>query len=254
MGLLPQEELGFFELMQRAIWHHLSALKQMWVMILLMVFVKDWYIYLGGMPTHGVMSWIVSVFMGVTLLYLFCVGLRISYTVWHQKTVSMNDVFLNTLKRLPYALVVILIFMVSLFALLYAAKYSAQGLIHMGHSAKVSGLVALFFILMFPYILGVVMFVFALPLTVIESMPVLKAFKESFWLIMPKQWFAAFGLYAVTAAMLVLISPDTLHGHFLKRYYLNAPFDLLVLGVFMPFLCNLFVLMINDCRLRQEDD
>ena len=82
-----------------------------------------------------------------------------------------------------------------------------------------------------------------------QESSVLAAFGESAQFSIGKQWLRALGLYVIVVAIYILVSPDTLHGHFFEMYFLSAPYDLIVFSVTLPIFNNMMVYMLNDLRL-----
>jgi len=249
MIYIPNTPRSFLDLLGISIKHHYAILKKTILLMLMIVVVKDWYVYLGGFPKNDALKFIVSTFMLIALIYLFMSLLYMAQRILHSEPVTLMDAFKATNQRLFHIYTASFIFIVvpTLFVLLAEFVFH---LIMRGHSGstKFSGLIFVF-VVGIPILYAYLRYFYTLPLIAMENFSLWKAFAEAQQLVQGN-WARVFGIYACAIVIWVLVSPDTLHGHFMRMYHISGIFDFIVFCVTLPIMMNLIVFMRNDLRLR----
>ena len=77
----PSTPIAFLDMLGISIRHHFAVLKKTILLIVMIVIVKDLYIYLGGMRFNTELLYKVSHVMLVLLMYLFSVMIYIANRV-----------------------------------------------------------------------------------------------------------------------------------------------------------------------------
>lgn len=181
------------------------------------------------------------------LLALFFTGslLLCTQAIQDNEPLTFMAAMERMLARSPSYFTTILIFL----AVIVSYYLGGGWLIHhfTAHPAAASGepeTAVMYFMMgvVAPLIVMIVFFIFAIPLTVIESCGPFKAFLRSYRLV-GKHWLRAFSIYGVVCVLFILTVPTTLHAHFLMRYYVYPLFVLIVYMILMPFITSLIVSM-----------
>jgi len=247
---IPNTPRPFSDLLGISIRHHFTVLKKIIWLIVMIVVVKDLYIYLGGFPTNPIWAYVVGIIMTALLIYLFVTALYISNRVLHSEGVSLSEAFLAVNKRLIPLYSASLIFIVAPILVVILSELSLH--YFAGPAVERFKYTGLIFTLAvgIPILYAFLRFFYTIPLIVTEDFPIWKAFSEASKLL-GENWMRVFGVYACIIAVWLLVSPDTLHGHFMKAYHISALFDFIIFCVTLPIVTNLIVFMRNDLRLRK---
>ena len=248
---MPSTPRGFLDLLGISVRHHFVVLRKTFLLIVMMVVVKDLYIYLGGFPTNPVLAYLVGIVMTILLIYLFVTMLYLTNRTLCGEHGSLKDAFLAVNKRAVPLSLACLIFIIAPLILLLISELILHFITSAGADRyKYDGLI---FVLVvgIPIMIAYLKYFFTIPLIVMEDFPIWNAFHEAGELVY-KEWLRVFGVYACAIAIWLLVSPDTLHGHLIQGYHLSAVFDFIVFCVTLPIMMNLIVFMRNDLRLRKS--
>jgi hypothetical protein len=109
------------------------------------------------------------------------------------------------------------------------------------------------FLCLAPIIIFIVFMILSLPLIIIDKINPLKAMARSHQII-GARWLQAFTAYACLGIIYILVSPGTLHAHFFRHYHLFMVFVFVVYCILLPLLFNYILFMMNDFKLRMEDE
>jgi hypothetical protein len=253
MIYIPNTPRSFLDLLGISIKHHYAVLKKTILLILMIVVVKDWYVYLGDFPKNDALKFMISTLMLIVLIYLFMSLLYMTHRILRSEPVMLPDTFKAINQRLFAIFSASFIFVVvpTLFVLLAEFVYHLILKDNSG-GAKFSGLIFVF-VVGIPILYAYLRYFFTLPLIAMENFSLWKAFGEAQKLVQGN-WARVFGIYACAIVIWVLVSPDTLHGHFMRMYHVSGIFDFIVFCVTLPIMMNLIVFMRNDLRLRNSLD
>ncbi len=247
MSVYQDQPMSFGKLCFAAIRHHIKVLPKIIALILLILVVKDAYIYLGGMPHNTVLKIIVTILIWLLLIYFWSVSLYSTKAVLEGQPLTLNDTCRFIYRRiLPIYLCCILYFLGFLCIVGIAKLIVLIASQFLGHNPVWSriGFVLIGGII---FVYSIVLAFFALPLVALGQNRVLLAFRDSLNYV-KDEWFYVFGIYIVLMAFILLLSPNTLHSLFLQRHHLVVVFDFIVLCLFLPFLNNLILLTLHQLR------
>jgi len=253
MSYLPSTPRSFMDLLGLSIRHHFSAFRKMIFLIVLMVIVKDAYIYLGGMPQNLYLLGLVGVVMSFLLIYFVSTLLYLSHRVLGGEAVDWRVALKAVLPALGKIILAFLIFTIFPYLLILMGEWVTHVLVSgAAHKAQYAGLILVLSIGI-PILIFYITYFFAVPLMLIDKLSLGKAFANAAHLASRewRNWGRVFGVYACGIAIWVLVSPDTLHGHLMKMYKLSAAFDFVVFCVTLPIMMNFIVFMCHDLKLRR---
>ncbi len=246
----PSTARTFLDVLGISIRHHFVVLRKTVWLIVMIVVVKDLYIYLGGMPANPIWQYFIGIVMLILLIYLFMAMLYMTNRVLRSEYVTLSDALSGMNKQLAPLYLSSLIFIIVPTLLLLLSEL----ILHLMAGAgvdhyKYAGLI---FVLVvgIPILYGYLRYFYTIPLIVMEDFPIWKAFREASQLVR-KNWARVFGVYACAIAIWLLVSPDTLHGHMIQAYHISALFDFIIFCVTLPIMMNLVVFIRNDLRLRK---
>jgi len=250
---LPTSPQTFSEQLGLSIRYHFPVFRKMFLLIVLMVVVKDAYIYLGGMPSNPHLLAVVGIVMGLLLSYFVVAMLYLSDCVLQNKKISWLLALKAMWPRFGKVFLTLIAFVAIPFLLFTLGEWvahSAGG--SQGYPTQRVSLILTLGIGI-PCLLFYLRYFYTIPFIVMENIPLFSAFKQAGKLCTKKEnWVRVFGVYACGLAIWILVSPDTLHGHLMKMYKLSALFDFLVFCVTLPIMMNLIVLVRNDLVLRKK--
>ncbi len=250
MSAYPTSPQSFTQIFYRSVRNLFPVFKHTLFFIFCIVLVKDLYVYLGGMPANKTISSIIILAMILVIIYLWCAMLFSAHGVLNGKSARFAEAlfhFNNNIVQVMLSFILYILGAVAIFLLLHLVTiiadqiWGATNWFHGYVYNLITGLLVLYWLVL----------MMMAPLTVLlEGAPALLSFKLSAALVVKRFW-AVFGLVVFFLAIYILVSPDTIHGHFITRYYMNAPFDFLVFSVMLPTLANMTLLMWHDLKLRQ---
>ncbi len=250
--MLPKEPLHLSELFGLAVRKLTPTMRVTVPLIFLMVLVKDFSTYMNIVPSNTTASIIYMVVSAALFVYFWAVSLRMTASVWQGDFFKLGRAFKNSLYPTLHVYAAIVVYMVVAIALFYLGYLVTHLLGHTALGGKNVALLVFFFITAFPYFFFAVLCLLTYPIIVLQKTPVWKAFLSAVKLTGKSHWLWSLAIYAVFAIMYFLITPTTLHAHFLRRYYLSAPFDFIIMLFLVPLLNNLFVLVLNNMQLDQK--
>jgi hypothetical protein len=233
--------------------YYLPILRIIFPLILLMVLVKDLYLYLGGLPTNHWLRMIIIFIILLLQVYLSSSAL-----------LSTNGFLAGTPLRLSVACRTIYNRIATIYLGFFALILIFCAIFFIGH--LLSGLVvyvsanktmaynfAIVLLLGLPLTICLVLFFFIMPLLALGTNNMAAAFRESIALVNYRNWLKTFILYAICVLFLLIISPGTLHGQWLIRHHLNFVFDIIVFSLVLPLIFNFILFLLNDLRIRQKN-
>ena len=242
----------FLDIVSLAFSGYRNALRRCIAVIVMIVVVKDFYIYLGGLPRAPTAQAIGVVIIALILVYLLAVAFYLCYASLKQSSVKLSDAFSHVLRRLASIYLALLMFFIIFAAIFFLVK--ALILLIGGHSTNhvrrmiegfllvgISGIVILFVI---------VRCYFVYPFVVIEKIMAWRAFTESIRLTM-RNSLRTFGLYICSLPLGILTMPNTRHAVWLADHRLSALFDLIVFALLLPLYFNMVILMLKDLQWRR---
>ena len=220
-------------------------------MILLLVVVKDLYLYLGGMPPIAWLRWVLIIVMVLLGVYLWAVMLFSANAVLAGAPLRFSQSFRHVYLKIS-SIYSGLFALVLAMCLLFLVGYLLSNAL----TAILGGAIALrsFLILILiglPLTFILVLWVFVLPLLVLEPISVVAAFRRSMSLVGYNYWLRGFSVYAAFLVLFFIESPVTGHGQWLAKHYFSFLFDAVILAILLPLLTNYFLLLLNDLRLRK---
>jgi len=217
---------------------------------LLLVLVKNLDLIVMRLPDWWYLKDVLHFILFIALLFVWAATLIQTDAVMRYRELNHVELFANlknnTVNFLK-GIFALLLFLVCLYSL-------GKGLSLL--SARIwpenESLPAITFLLMagVPTLVTLLLFFYALPILILEQERYLSSFAKSMSLI-DHHWLHAFFPYSILLFIVVLVSPNTLHWHFLQAYHLTILFDLLVLSVMLPMFNIMVLLLLNDLRLRK---
>ena len=75
------------------------------------------------------------------------------------------------------------------------------------------------------------------------------ALKDSFKWVGLRNFVVTFILYVYVLVLMFLVYPDAHHMHWMRDHFLALPFNFLVYMVFLPFLINYTLFLLNRAKL-----
>jgi hypothetical protein len=236
--LKPNVRQSFLHLLQLSWKHYFPLLKASLIYILAIVIVKDvsqlfydrlesFYVDLG-----------VNILVGLLLVFFWSCSLRASDLYFKGQSPGAKQILIEVLKLFPSILGALLGFII-IFVIFFM----------FAHAVGKQSLVIEFSLFMLPVFFLFVLFFFAVPNVILHNTSIIGAFRESAENVGFENWLHTFGLYALVLFTWLLVSPSTLHEHVLANYYLNAPFDFIILSLLLPMLNSMVVLSDNDFRI-----
>ncbi len=245
----PKIRRDFLKLLQISFKHYFEILKASWLFILLFVMAKDlssvfyhyWssgFHFSADSPYPFYIAWATEAVVGFLLIFLWACSLRAADDFLSGHDISLKKIFHRILTIFPRIFFAVLAFF-AIFEIFMLFSHAVAG----------NSVIFLFILFLMPVMFLYVLFFFAIPIIIIHKSQVLRAFRSSGELVGFQNWFHSFGLYALTLFCVFLIYPGTLHQHVLANYYLNVPFDIVVLGIFFPLLNAMIVLSENDFKI-----
>lgn len=244
-----QDCMGFVDVFMVAKnrWRH--QLRYTWLLICLLVVVKDLYIYVGGgMPSsvEGVIAVIGMMIIAFIVLFsaLLC---RTNAAATGQNT-ELTEIYAIVFKRILNVLLLV-IYYVAVFAIFYClAQYVATDFFNgHDHTDLIKKLIALSVVVVLPCIYILVLSLMALPLILLDKKNIFHAIVESFqmtWF----HWLYVFNLYLLISFVVLITLPGTMHGKLFIHYHVIALYDLIVLGLIVPIICNMMILMLRELQ------
>jgi len=250
---MPNTSKTFLDLLNASIRHHFPVLKKIIWWILLFVMVKDLHLYIGGSPDNLIWVYVVGIVVTALLIYLFAMMLYTSNRVLRSEPVALPDAFFAVSKQLVPLYLASLLFIIAPILLVFAAKFilhllASPSVLHYKFTGLIFSLVV-----GLPILYAYLRYFYTIPLIAMEGLPIGEAFYEASALV-GRNIVRIFGVYACIFAIWALVSPNTLHGHFMQAYHVSALFDFIVFCVTLPIIVNLIVFMRNDLRLREAED
>lgn len=237
----PNHPKSIYQLFKQAVYYHYAVLREIWLLIVLIVAAKDCYVIFGGLPEDTAARYLLGFILSALIFILSAASLYATDKILKGSSTTTWQVLRVIFERLAQVLFCCLCYFVAIVAIYFLAKLIVFLMVlWLGSQPWIHGL--LFVLLVgLPLTYFMTLTFFTLVMVIVEEKPVLAAFLESMRLSF-RHWFRAFGLYFFLIAVIILISPNTIHWHFLSKYYIVILFDFLVLAVFLP-LFNIMVLL-----------
>jgi hypothetical protein len=249
----PGSPVGFLDNLGLSIRHHFQTFRHIYWLILLVVIVKDAYIYLGGYPSNVYLSSLLTIVMVVLFCYLLALMLYICASLFKGDDTTLKSAAILVFFRFRKVLVSLLMLVLIPFILYSLANWLLQ-ITHayQNHHSQGSRLI-LVMVAGIPSMLIYLRYFFAIPIMIVDDSALLASFKQAKQLCTKKEnWIRVFGIYFFVICIWLLVSTDTLHGHFMAVYKLSALYDLVVFSVALPIMMNFVVLMRHDLALRKS--
>jgi len=253
MNLLEQSKgRTFSDIFSLAMKGYRESLRRTIAVIVMIVVIKDCYVYLGGAPTSPTAQGVGALLIGVVLIFLFAVSLQASYSSLKPSPTKLSDHFNHVLKRLIPLYLSVLFFIVLFVVIFFVVKWIVFAI--GGDSVdktrrSIEGVfIASFAGLMMLYV--VIRCYFVLPMVVLDSLSAWRAFAESVRLTLNNA-LRTFGIYLCGVIMVVLTMPGSRHYIWLADHKLIALFDLFVFALLLPLYLNMVVLMLRDLQWRR---
>ncbi len=250
MSLYPSLPKPISFLIIESIKKYGAVLKAIFPLILLLAVVKDLYFYFGGMPKNTIAVWVIILVMVLMEVYLLSAAILGTHKILSGSPGRLNQTCRETFQKVSsiyagfFALIIIL-------CVLFFIGYGIAYLLSRGSQPVIQNLLMLFFIGV-PITYSLVMFFFVIPSLIVESVSVTTAFRQSFSQAGYTSWLRAFSCYAAFLVFFFVLLPSTRHGVWLVRYHVIFIFDVVMLSIFLPLLLNYLLFMLNDLKLRSQ--
>ncbi len=250
MSGLPKKPVDVFDVFDYAVRHHFRVLKKILALIILMAFVQALIVYTDHFVLNR-LHWVIKIVGAVPMLFFTGALLYQAQMCLEEHESSLLHTLQVMLQRciaffmcavLLTLLVVLYYFLVLQIMRVWIHPTGAE-------DGSIKGMLIFMGMYMIPTLIFIVFMIFALPLTIVDRLNPLKAMARSYVLI-GTRWLQAFTVYACLGMMYILVTPNTLHAHFLIRYHLFMPFVFVMYLIFVPFIVNYLLFMLNDLKLR----
>lgn len=253
MSRLPTNIVDPFSIFDHAVRHHLAVLKRSIGLIVLITLAQAFIYYVGSLSHSFVLNTIIKV-IGV-LVYLGFYG-AMTYQVQSYldgQDVSTRDALLQMRER--YLPMIACALIISVIVVLYYVLITHVMHWWLGDSggSPIKSMIIFILLGVAPILIFLVFMILAIPLLIIDQLNPLRACQRSYMLI-DTRWLQAFTVYACMGLIYILVSPHTLHAHFLLHYHVYMIFVFFVYCLLLPFYFNYVLFMINDLKLRAEAD
>ena len=251
MSRLPTNIIDPFTVFDHAVRNHLAVFKRSILLIVLITLSEAFIYYLGHVVASPVVSVIFEVIGVLLFLYFYGAMLYQTQSYLDGQDVSAKEALLEMpgryLQLLACAALILLI--VTLYYLLIT--HVMQWWVGDTQHATIKSMIIFILLGVAPILIFLVFMIFAVPLVVIDGLNPLRACQKSY-LIIDTRWIQAFTVYACMGLIYILVSPHTLHAHFLMHYHVFMISVFVVYCVLLPFFVNYMLFMINDLKLRTE--
>jgi len=252
MNIYPTEPKSMMRLVVYSFTNYSQVLKAIIPMILLATFVKDIYIYWGGMPDIQIIRMMIIIVMVILEIYFWLAALYSANEILTGQSMPVKTVFHTVYYKwssiyagvfafiLGWCMVFFVGYLISMiFIAIFPDKILARALTYL-------------ILIGIPLTIGIVLCFFAIPILTVSSVNTMVAFRESVRLVSYKNWLRTFTAYAAILITALIVSPATRHGHWLRVHYLSFLFDAAVLILLAPLIINFILLLLNDLRLRHS--
>lgn len=245
---MPENDHGFSSLFKLGLYfsffkislkNYFSVLKSSIIFILILVLIKGFNDFFLDTPGSGYthMDLAIEIIVSFLLIFFWSCSLRATHEFFKEKKTSMIPILWDTL-AVSHKILLAAAGFVAIFFIFLLFAYSVL---------KGSTILGFFFFLLPVFFLNV-LFYFTIPILLFHNTSVFSAFRESAEMVRLQNWLPTFGLYFFSFFAVIIVSPTTLHEHILETYYLNIPFDFIVLSILLPLLNSLIVLFENNFK------
>jgi hypothetical protein len=217
--------------------------RMMLPIVLLVVIVKDLYLYCGGMPAQKTLFFIVSGIMTIALIFLFSCSIKATDLMLRGSYQSLRQVFSQTLERMLHVYLICVFVMIYIIGFYYLGTYAIYHWGGKGSGSATKDMFILFLFAVAPILFGVVTMLFSPALILTRGMNAFQAIKQSI-LMTWFHWFYAFSVYACLAIIIVLVLPISKHIQFMIEHHIIALFDFIVLALLLPIFTRIYLLVL----------
>ncbi len=223
-----------------------SALKGNFFLIILLVICKDIQDYLP-FPHEKMWQNSLQGLQVLVFLSLFFLSMIVTAHLLAHKKMSYFSECKKIGLLILKAFLALAVFCAFTLCLYFSVRF--LGLALYGHAPNKALIRAglIIFLAGFPVLYLFIRLIFVFPLILAHETPVFQAFLQSYRYV-SHHWLYSFTLYILIMSIYLLISPTTLHGHFLASYRLSAPYDFLVLALLWPIMLNVWLLMLSNLQ------
>lgn len=251
MSRLPTTVIDPFTVFDHAVRNHLAMLKRSILLIILITLSEAFIYYLGEAITHHVLRGIFEIVGVLLFLYFYGAILYQTQSYLDGQDVSTKEALVAMRGRYLPLLACAAMILVIVAAYYLLITHVMQWWVGDTPHATVKGMIIFILLGVAPILIFLVFMIFAMPLVVIDQLSPLRACQKSY-LIIDTRWIQAFTVYACMGLIYILVSPRTLHAHFLMHYHVFMLFVFLVYCLLLPFFFNYMLFLINDLKLRAE--
>ena len=248
MNCYPSQAMSLTDLLKRTIRLHYIGLRYSIFSVAFITVIKYLAIVFLTLYVNVYAQATTYLLSILCMVYFFALALWLTHQAFLDRPTPVSDGIKTITQHLFKIYITFLFYAVGAVAVFYAADLLGDLLHRLLQNYLPTGSVSLI-ITAALLLIYVAMFVFSMPLTIIDNKPFQKAFYESIFLT-EKNRMGIFILYLIMFSVILLLTPGTLHEYFLSMYHLNVIFDFIVLSVGMPLFINLLLLMINNGKVQ----
>ncbi|PHQ81122.1 MAG: hypothetical protein COB66_03150 [Coxiella sp. (in: Bacteria)] len=251
----PAEPTDIFDVFDNAMRSSFKVLKASIALIILITLAQGVIVYLGSISHSFTLNTIFEVIGGIIFLFFGCAMLYQANTVLQDKPISYQTAIQAMLPRIFkfYITLVVSLFIVFAYYVLAAYLMHLWGGTPSAHSSHTTRSLIFALVGLVPIIVCIGFYIFTFPLIILDDLPPLKAFAQSYRLVRAR-WLHSFTVYVAIGIVLLLVLPGTRHAMFFRRHHVLLLFDFVVFCILLPFLVNYVLFMLNDMKVRWQLD
>lgn len=251
MSRLPTTVIDPFTVFDHAVRNHLAMLKRSVLLIVLITLSEAFIYYLGHVTASQVISVILQVIGVLFFLYFYGAIIFQTQAYLDGQEVTAQEALLEMRGRYLQLLACAALILVTVSLYYVLITHIMQWWVGDTPNATIKSMIIFILLGVAPILIFLVFMIFAIPLVVIDQLNPLRACQKSYLLI-DTRWIQAFTVYACMGLIYILVSPHTLHAHFLMHYHVFMIFVFVMYCLLLPFFFNYMLFMINDLKLRAD--
>lgn len=182
-------------------------------------------------------------------LYFFCCALCLTHKVQRSEPYTIKAVFSYVLSRMPAVLLIALLVTAGCFLFTHLVVFALK---FFSKSPSVVFSIGVISVICVMFVLNILYY--SIPLAVLFNNSGLAAMDESMFLASP-YIYRTLMLYCIGLLTLYMTSQQPRHAYYLMQYYLNIPFDFIILLLIVPLwlsFSNLIMIDIKNKTFMQE--
>lgn len=241
------KNISLFQLLKLSFKSYLPVFRVIWLEAILLAFLKNTIFYFNGLVINEMFKIFMIIILSVLVLFFIGVSLYRAKQVLSGYQPFFRTSMEVNFSRFPRVILGALVILLVLGLTLFLARWA---LFHYNIVSQNFNLFLLF-LLGIILIAEIIYCFYIIPLIVIDNYRIGSAIYQS----------ANFLRYQIKPIVLnyfflillwAIIYPYSLHENWLKNHYLNIPFDMIVILIFLPLIANLIILTKQELQRISE--